>query len=108
MHKTEPQVVLEYLDFYKKSSNGSLRYAVFDSRFTNYENLSRLDGDGVFFITIRRRGKNLEGNINGKTFKKIRIESSNLKGRQLKVVEERITLNGYMDPKTGNKKKSNR
>lgn len=32
---------------------------VFDSRVTNYTNLSKMDGDGVKFITLRRRGKKL-------------------------------------------------
>ncbi len=48
------------LDFYhssNKKKNDKLRYVVFDSRFTNYENLRRLDQAEINFITIRRRGK---------------------------------------------------
>jgi hypothetical protein len=32
---------------------------VFDSRFTTYSNLSKLNAQGVRFITLRRRGKAL-------------------------------------------------
>ena len=104
MHNNEPEVILEYLDFYKSDGADELRYMVFDSKFTNYENLSKLDDDGVIFITIRRRGKNLVESIKNKSFKKIRIETSGLKKRSLKVVDERITLKGYIDFKTGKKK----
>jgi hypothetical protein len=40
-HKNESAVVLEYLDFYKQTSAGNqtLDYLIFDSKFTNYENL---------------------------------------------------------------------
>ena len=62
MHKNHDAVVLEYLDFYKKSNKGKaddLKYLVFDSKFTNYENLGKLDSKQVKFITIRRRGKKI-------------------------------------------------
>ena len=104
MHKNEPKEVLEYLDFYKRDGAGNLRYLVFDSKFTSYENLSKLDDDGVNFITIRRRGKKLVESVKNKSFKKIRIETSGLKKRSLKVVDERITLKGYIDFQTGKKK----
>ena len=104
MHNNESKVVLEYLDFYKKNGAGSLKYLVFDSKFTNYENLSKLDDEGTIFITIRRRGKNLVESIRNKSFKKIRVETSGMKKRLLKVVDERITLNGYIDFQTGKKK----
>jgi len=104
MHNNEPEVILEYLDFYKRDGADSLRYLVFDSKFTNYENLSKLDDQGVNFITIRRRGKNLVESAKNKPFKNIRIETSGLKKRALKVVDERITLKGYIDFKTGKRK----
>ena len=51
MHRNESAVVLEYLDFYKTDQKGSnsLKYLVFDSKFTNYENLSKLDDQQVKF-----------------------------------------------------------
>jgi hypothetical protein len=62
LHKDESAVVLEFLDFYhssNKKKNDKLRYVVFDSRFTNYENLRKLDQAEINFITIRRRGKKM-------------------------------------------------
>jgi hypothetical protein len=103
-HKNESSVVLEYLDFYKQTSQGTqrLQYLIFDSKFTNYENLSKLDEEGIKFITIRRRGgKILEQINNNYNYKTIRIEAGGLKKRTLKVRDEKILLPGYKDSKTG-------
>ncbi len=98
MHNSEANVVLEYLDFYKENSQGNqkLNYLIFDSKFTNYENLSKLDEQNTKFITIRRRGKNIMEQINkNNSFKTIRVETGGLKKRTLKIRDELINLRGY-------------
>ena len=54
----QPQAVLfgRHLVHGPKKEN-KLRYIIFNSKFTNYDNLGKLDRDQVKFITIRRRGK---------------------------------------------------
>jgi hypothetical protein len=99
-HKNERSVVLEYLDFYRdgKKKDKSLRYLVFDSKFTNYQNLNRLNNDRVKFITIRSRGKKIIEKVNNAPAKKrktIRVMCAGGKGRTLKVFEERVNLKGY-------------
>ena len=62
LQKDESAVVLEFLDFYHSDTakkDNKLRYIVFDSKFTNYENLRKLDQAEINFITIRRRGKKI-------------------------------------------------
>lgn len=106
-HKNESAVVLEYLDFYRQTPAGkqNLNYLVFDSKFTNYENLSKLDDENIKFITIRRRGKSiLEQIAANHVYKTIRVEASGSKKRTLKVRDEQITLRGYIDSKTGKPK----
>lgn len=103
-HKNQSAVVLEYLDFYRQApgSKQDIKYLVFDSKFTNYENLSKLDDENIKFITIRRRGKNILEQIGQNThYKTVRVEASGLKKRTLKVRDEQITLRGYADAKTG-------
>ena len=101
LQKDESAVVLEFLDFYRegdKKKEGQLRYLVFDSKFTNYENLGKLDGDGVKFITIRRRGKLLLERIDNlpvKGWKNVRVECAGNKQRILRVYDELVFLNGY-------------
>ncbi len=100
LHKDESAVVLEFLDFYKASGTkkSDLKYLVFDSKFTNYENLSKLDKQGIKFLTIRRRGKNIVeklDNLPKSSWKTMRVEASGNKKRTLQVHEEEIELKGY-------------
>ena len=99
-HSNESHIVLEFLDFYKlglKEEN-QLKYIIFDSKFTNYENLAELDSNDIKFITIRRRGKNIVDEINNypkNSWKIIRVQQSGNKKRTLKVNEQTIFLKGY-------------
>jgi len=99
-HSNESNVVLEFLDFYKSglTQESQLKYIVFDSKFTNYENLAKLDANDVKFITIRRRGKNIVEEIDNypkHSWKIIRVQQSGNKKRTLKVNEQTVFLKGY-------------
>lgn len=59
MRKNEAGQVLEFLDFYRQDDKSNLNFLVFDSKFTAYENLAKLDDNHIMFLTIRRRGKNI-------------------------------------------------
>ena len=103
LHKNEHAVVLEFLDFYRRDNNNKkeeLKYLIFDSKFTNYQNMKKLDESGVKFITIRRRGKKIVNelqNISSKEWKTIRVMNANKKGRTIKVYEQEVLLKGYND-----------
>ena len=99
-HENESDVILEFLDFYhndpKVSSN--LKYLVFDSRFTTYQNLHKLNRQGLKFITIQRKSKKLEEKITGipdSGWKKVRIFRANGKGRIVTVYEDITNLKDY-------------
>jgi len=99
-HRNQNDVVLEFLDFYHSDpkANAKIRYLVFDSRFTTYENLSKLNARGLCFITIQRRSKGLEEKISAVQqgrWKEIRIMRSNGKGRVVKASEDTTVLSGY-------------
>jgi len=55
--------VMTVLSFWKKVQRGVASTFVFDSKFTTYEHLSLLNSQGIRFITLRRRGKKLTGNL---------------------------------------------
>jgi hypothetical protein len=101
LHKDESKVVLEFLDFYRHENyehQNDLKYLVFDSKFTNYENLSKLDDKDTKFITIRRRGKNIVDKIDripGNNWKTVRVECAGNKNRTLKVMDDTVFLKGY-------------
>lgn len=100
MHSNESAVVLEFLDFYRAGSAGGkeLKYLVFDSKFTNYQNLSKLDDENIKFITIRRRGKNIVERLNSlsqKEWKTVRVERAGNKKATIKALDEIIFLRTY-------------
>jgi hypothetical protein len=69
---------------------------VFDSRFTTYENLSRLNAQGVKFITLRRRGANLLRELDKlEPWKRIHVPHPKRKFPNPEVYESRISLRGY-------------
>jgi hypothetical protein len=100
-HDNEKDVILEFLDFYHRDHTGinnTLKYLVFDSRFTTYQNLNRLNLGGIKFITIRRRSKALVEHINtidNSRFSTIRVERENGKGRTVTVFEEYSSMKDY-------------
>ncbi len=101
-HENEGNTAIEFLDFYKKSDGQSLKYLVFDSKFTTYKNLSKIDDNDVKFITIRRRGKKIIEtleNLPPDAWKRVRIPASKGKTRQIKIHESTIIIKSYAEDK---------
>jgi hypothetical protein len=98
-HDQKNDVAVEFLDFYNSNGKENLKYLVFDSKFTTYENLAKL-GNDVKFLTIRRRGKKIVEELNqipASSWKKVRVAMANGKGRNLRVNDEKIFLKDYGD-----------
>ncbi len=99
LHKKQDAVVLEFLDFYRQDkSKDELKYLVFDSKFTSYENLAKLNENGIKFLTIRRRGKKIVEEINRlpkSSWKTQRVACAGNKNRTLKINDSIISLKGY-------------
>lgn len=101
LQKDESSVVLEFLDFYRSgidTKDNQLKYIVFDSKFTNYENLNKLNKSNIRFVTIRRRGKNILDRIDklpSACWKKVKVPCAGNKQRTLRVCDEYISLKGY-------------
>lgn len=100
MHENESAVVLEFLDFYRSGSNNGkdLKYLVFDSKFTNYENLRKLEDNNIKFITIRKRGRKMLDDLLAvpeKNWKSYRVERAGNKKTTIKAYEETIFLKTY-------------
>lgn len=100
LHNNEHAVILEFLDFYKEgdSEQSTLKYLVFDSKFTNYENLRKLEEQHIKFLTIRRRGKNIIDRLSALSSsdkKRIRVACAGNTTRNVFVYDEKIFLKGY-------------
>lgn len=97
-HEQEDRVVVEFLDFYKPDGKNDLKYLIFDSKFTTYQNLKKLDDNNTKFITIRRRGDKIVTdleNLPASSWKKIRVMTGTGKKRLLKVNDTKVFLRDY-------------
>lgn len=97
-HEDGVDTAIEFLDFYKKSGGEALKYLVFDSKFTTYENLRKIDDNDVKFVTIRRRGKKIIEELNGLSKEKwcnVRVATAYGKTRQIQIHESRIKIKSY-------------
>jgi hypothetical protein len=55
----QPGEVLRFVEFWHAVTGYDPEWLYFDSKLTNYEELSRLNERGIYFVTIRHRGPRL-------------------------------------------------
>ena len=88
--------VLAFLSFWKRVRRGVKPTLIFDSKFTTYENLSKLNQQGVKFITLRRRGHKLIKELEKiGSWKRITIPHEKRKFPNPQIHESNIALGGY-------------
>ena len=93
-HRNQAECVLEFVDFWKQGGI-SPKCLIFDSKFTTYENLAKLDLDRIRFITLRRRGKKLVEEIEAlpsDQWQRVVLPDSSRKHRKLDVYESKVRL----------------
>lgn len=91
--------ILEFVKFWRGIRGPQFRQTlVFDSKLTTYENLKALDADGIKFITLRRRGKNLikaAELMPSDQWKRIHIDSVRRKYKNPMVHDAKIRIKEY-------------
>jgi len=90
--------VIEFVDFWKEGRGVAPKMLIFDSKFTSYQNLDKLNRskDEIKFLTLRRRGKNLIDkilDIPEDEWQTIHLE--NRKHEIIKAYEGRCKLRNY-------------
>jgi predicted DNA-binding protein YlxM (UPF0122 family) len=99
-HDNQNDVILEFMDFYQEGIGKKINYLVFDSKFTTLENLGRINRDGVKFITIQRKSKNLNAKAEQFPYSQwetVKIEKANHKSRTATFCESTTTNKLYGD-----------
>src|SRR3954453_18795292 len=94
----QPDEVLKFVDFWQSRTGGPPEELVFDSQLTTHAHLSRLNGRGVRFMTLRRRSPGLLRAIWSRpasAWRRITLNSLTRTYRTPKVLDERIRLKGY-------------
>ena len=97
-HKSKNDALFQFVDFWRDASSQPLKCLIFDAKFTTYENLSRLNHDGIKFITLRRRGKKLIQHANEllkNRWNTVHLDTLSRKYRNVNVHESQMTLKGY-------------
>jgi len=93
-HRNQPECVLEFVDFWRQEGS-SPKCLIFDSKFTTYENLAKLDRDGIRFITLRRRGKKIIDQVETlppDRWQGVVLPDSSRKHRKLNLHESTVSL----------------
>jgi len=93
--------ILEFVRFWRKIAKSITPTLVFDSRFTSYSQLARLEKEHIRFITLRRRGPQLIRNAEAlphAAWEQVTIPHEKRKYPRPWVHESRISLRNY--PKT--------
>ena len=90
--------ILQFVRFWEKHTGQLPDELVFDSQLTTYDKLSKLNRQGIRFITLRRRSRKMLGQIYSQpdsAWRRITLPALTRIYRTPKVLEERVTLSGY-------------
>jgi hypothetical protein len=100
IHRDESdEQVLSFLSFWRKIRRGVKPTFVFDAKFTTYANLSKLNAQGIKFITLRRRGKKLLDQVDDlRPWSRITIANAKRKYPNPLVYESFTELKDYEGP----------
>ena len=91
--------ILRFIDFWQNIMGKNPEWLYFDSKLTTYEELSQVaKRNGVFFVTIRRRGTSIIKrllSIPPSKWQSAVIDIPKRRHQQIRYFDERITLRGY-------------
>jgi DNA-binding transcriptional ArsR family regulator len=93
--------VLEFVRFWRSIAKSVAPTLVFDSRFTSYSQLARLDQQHIRFITLRRRGPELIRNAEAQphcAWEQVTIPHEKRKYPRPWILESPISLRHYPKP----------
>ncbi|MBM4354160.1 MAG: hypothetical protein FJ109_10255, partial [Deltaproteobacteria bacterium] len=90
--------ILRFVDFWKERTGRLPQELVFDSQFTPHANLNRINQAGIQFITLRRRNRKMLERLHttgSSAWRRIHIDGISRKYANPRILDERITLDGY-------------
>lgn len=90
--------ILSFVKFWKSHTGTLPAELVFDSQLTTHGNLSRLNAQGIRFITLRRRSRKMLSQIfatPASAWRRITLNSLTRTYRTPRVLDQTISLDGY-------------
>jgi hypothetical protein len=89
---------LRFVEFWHTTTGTNPEWLYFDSKLTEYPELSLLNQRGIFFITIRRRGSALLRRLDrlpAAAWRRAVIDTPQRCHQSIRYVDERVQLRGY-------------
>ena len=99
--REQAAAILQFVEFWRHQSGTCPALLIFDSQLTTYRTLAQLDDQGIYFITLRRRGKTLLQALTESppsAWKRLRLSGVNRRYRQVRYQESSVTLRGLTRP----------
>ena len=90
--------ILRFIEFWKRHTGQLPTELIFDSQLTTHENLSKLNAQGIGFITLRRRSRKMLAEIYSRpasAWQRITLDSLTRIYRTPRVLDEYVALKGY-------------
>jgi len=90
--------ILRFIEFWERHTGQRPEELIFDSQLTTHENLSKLNQQGIGFITLRRRSRKMLGEIYSRPpadWQRIRLDSLTRTYRTPRILDQMIALQGY-------------
>jgi len=91
----EAEEIFRFIKFWKRQHGRPPQHLVFDSKLTTYKQLDRLDQQGIVFLTLRRRSRNLLaeiGDLPPSAWRTVELDVPNRKYRSPQIYEQKVRL----------------
>jgi Transposase DDE domain len=91
----EAEEIFRFIQFWTRQHGSPPQHLVFDSKLTTYEQLDRLDQQGIIFLTLRRRSRNLLAEVNdlpASAWRTVELDVPNRKYRSPQIFEQKVCL----------------
>jgi hypothetical protein len=99
--QTQHDEILAFVQFWKERTGKLPEELIFDSKLTTYANLNRLNGQGVQFITLRRRSPQLLHDLLARprsAWRRIELHGVSRLYKTPRILDETVTLADYDRP----------
>ena len=97
-NEDQNDAILHFVDYWKERTGKLPAELVFESRLTTYANLAQLEAQGIAFITLRRRHKQLIQQVMARPhdeWRRITLKNIGRKYRTPRILQSRIEVRGY-------------
>jgi hypothetical protein len=94
----QPGEIQRFVEFWRQLMGKNPQWLYFDSKLTTYEELSRLNEQQVWFVTIRRRGVRLLrrlASLPEASWQKAVIDIPKRRNQKIRYIDERIKMTDY-------------